>query len=253
MVISNVDNFLFAGCSHTSGSEIFYPKKVGAIDDEKKAAFGAHVSKAMNKKYYNLAFPGIGNQFIARSVLFWLLHNKDKVNSTFVVIHWTSEHRLDYSYTVHANDSFAVSRFTEDNCYDKNQVCIMSSSLSGKFPYRVGRTIKHLQKAIALDSMDRTWQQIDKFTTILWMQELLKSWNVPYLFFNSHDHLENTDRYKLYVDEIDTSKFIDPYIVGKGFYERVLNAGFESNAEFMHHQEPGHQWYAKWLLENYFI
>lgn len=251
MVEKKFGNFLFAGCSHTVGSEIFYPKSLGDLSTEKEAAFGAVLSKSLNKKYYNIAQPGVGNQFIARSVLFWLLRNKKKIHNTFVIIHWTGEHRLDFSYERREDEQMTVGAGLDD-CFDVDQVCIMPGSFNANFPLRHKNTIKYLQKAVTLETNDRVWQQIDKFTAVLWMQELLKYMNIQYLFFNSYDSLQEVERYRLYVENIDTTKFIQPYKQGGGFYERVCNAGFVSTARFLHHQEPGHRWYAKWLLENYF-
>ena len=245
-------NFLFAGCSHTAGSEIFYPKMLGDVNAEKEGAFGAVVSKALGKKYYNIAQPGCGNQYIARSVLFWLLDNKEEINDTFIIIHWTGETRLDFSYQRRDKEKWVAGPSYAYDCFDMDQICIMPNGWSAGYPYRVKNTLKYLERAVALESEDRTWLLIDKYTTVLWMQELLKQMGVQYLFFNGYDNLENSKRYKIYVDHIDTTKFIEPYRVGGGFYERAINAGFESKAQYMHHQEPAHIWYANWLLENHF-
>ena len=250
-MVDSFDNFLFAGCSHTFGSEIFYPESLGDRNVEMNAAFGAELSKRLNKNYYNISQPGVGNQYIARSLLFWLLNNKDKIKDTFVIIHWTGENRIDFSYERVDNEPM-IKASKYYNAYDTEQVCVLPDSWNGQFPSRCGRAMKLLQKAMLLDLDTRVWQQVDKFATVLMMQELLKSMEVQYLFFNSYDCLENVDRYKVYTEQIDTTKFIDPYEIGGGFYERVINAGYTSNARFNHHQKAGHDWYANWLLENFF-
>lgn len=248
-MVKQFKNFLFAGCSHTAGSEIFYPNMLGLVDEEKKGAFGAVLSKSLGKKYYNIAQPGCGNQYIARSVLFWLLNNKEEINDTFIIIHWTGEDRLDFSYERKAKERWVKGPEMLD-CFDMEQVCIMPGGYNSSHPWR--HSLRYLERAIALESENRTWLQIEKFATVLWMQELLKQMGVQYLFFNGYDYLENKKRYKMYVDHIDTTKFIEPYTLGGGFYDRAINAGFKSKAMFMHHQEPAHIWYANWLLKNYF-
>jgi len=261
MVTDNFDKLVFAGCSHTSGSEILNGTKLanisGDIEVEKKYAFGAVLSKKLKKNYVNIAAPGVGNQYITRAVLLWLLNNPDQHKNVFIVVHWTGEHRIDFSYSgedLTPRDFFNYNHHY-NGLYDDDIITVHGTRglPFQRYPREAKYVLKYLINAQILGSKERTWQLIDKLSAIIHLQELLKSLKINYLFFNAYDSLLDTKRFEIFTKHLDTSKFIEPYNPSMAFYERCIEAGFTDVSELMHHKLDAHKWYANFLWQNYFV
>ena len=89
--MENIEHFIFAGCSHTNGSEIEHKWHPGTPEK----AYGAHVAKAFDASWENISGPGWSNQWIFMQVMQRLsLLSEHEKKKTIVSIAWTCSERI---------------------------------------------------------------------------------------------------------------------------------------------------------------
>jgi hypothetical protein len=242
------------GCSHSAGSETEGPG-IGDGIVCRNNSFGSMLAEKLDRIPVHLALPGGSNDRIARTSTAWISDNLDKIKNKEIdvlfLVHWTGAERSEYF--------FPESTFGKA---DPLKTMFMDYSLDSEYWAVNSGTADHgtteIQKDIYnsfyklfVNSLE-TWSD-NKIKNIVYLQSILKQYNVPYWFGDSFflDYKE-TQTYNSLVKLIDKKYF--PYHTqrDKSYYWMCSDAGYknqDATGQMWHLNRSAHKYYANWLLE----
>lgn len=155
------------------------------LPDPASHAWPTLLAQKLGYQLINLGKPGVGNDYIIEATIDAVVKHKPDL----LIIAWTSASRMQF----HDENG---SHVTWPGHFRKSQL----------FPYRNEITnyiTKHNNEAFEY----RDW-----LIKVILLQSFLKQHNVDYRFANTFDNQDRNNRYlekyKFYVDQIDTEKFL---------------------------------------------
>lgn len=232
---------LIAGCSHAAGSEI------DGTEDSKynrDHSFGGLLARKLGYEPINIASNGGTNPTIARSVLEWFSSNYNKNEMEVVVlIAWTESSRIEIpvnrSCCYHMANPASDLQSSTDNFYLR-----INQGFMGGTPEEIN-IMPYYHKFIA---NHLEYLEILSVNYILQIQYFLKMHQINYIMCNTLHMFTQSNCLKFYIDQIDSSKYIDFNNNDNAFYWYYRNAGHENpKAKYWHHGEIPHKLYAEKL------
>ena len=218
------------GCSHTSGAELEYELQ----DSCYNKAWPWHLSKKLQFQNINLAKSGASQERIVRTTLTWLGDYPDKAKDSFVIILWPGPLRTEIrcdGFTWPLDDDWIPLILGNDAQYEK------------RFPYPL---YKYYESWCYLRS---NYLDATRFLqNVIFLQNTLKLYKVPYLFWNASSAIWIGDRrLKPLYKQIDNKYYPNFYDIN--FQQNAIlkrNGGTES---FRHWDEKTQMWWANYLYE----
>ena len=228
------------GCSHTAGAELEYPNQ----DNCYERAWPKHLADLNGWDHVNLAISGASCDRILRTT-YEYIGNLGKTNTSlkdlFVIIMWPGPYRTELYHPKYANDPLR-----------KGWVNLVS----GNHDNYKKQLPKHIYEYYRYWIYTYTYEQAftEYAVAILSMQSYLRSYNIPYLFWNAAaTHLLKDEPYDVFARQIYTKRFPYPFEVEKCYYKLLENgnqkiaqpsieSGFAS-----HYDEEGQKYWANFL------
>lgn len=225
------------GCSHSAGSEL-EGSGIGEGTYNRDNCFGAQIASKLNATWTNCAYPGASNDYIARTTLYWLLENKELAKDTLFLIHWTGTDRTEYFYEKGETTAYDFIKFAPDT----NVTHLHPQHYPDWAPQQWRKNLDVLGNHLFINPVQ--WN-INRYNNIIQTQELLKAYNLKYIFRNAFQCCENTPRYTYYIDKIDKDNFLDFDNAEESFWEHCLSQGFDTvGQQYWHHRLPAHTYWA---------
>jgi hypothetical protein len=168
------------GCSFVAGDGGTHEAAERRIEEGLTAS--ALVATKLNCEFYNDAMGGVGNDYIVRTTMKWLLENEDKWKDLIVLIGWTQ-----------------FTRFELYNCFTKEYEQLnlqhqLESSFSKSLNSLKLSGIREVPKEISESKFWKTYMtgfydfndRYEKYLdNILYLQLFLDSNNIKYVFWDS--------------------------------------------------------------------
>jgi hypothetical protein len=166
--------------------------------------------------YQCAAFPGNGNDAIARNVIIQCEKNRKKGLDQFVLVMWTFHSRYEFNFEYDNNSSWkSINTWTIGNLYDnvedleKNEHVVKFNKSSDE------QIIKFAENYFKYIGLSGYWQIYSSIKEILYLQNYLKTYNIPYMFtcvdnillYNFYTN-HNDETMRSIYDQIDMNHWI---------------------------------------------
>ena len=202
---------------------------------EKGHTFGDVIAKHYDMELIELGVPAGSNQYIKNRFFEWFGKNPNKWNDTFVVVEWTEPGRHMW-WNNKTNEWFN----------DTNQVYIKDTERFNDINLIHEWTYKERTK-YAQNFMRNNYDEMRSYIEqIVTLQNCMKSWDIPYIMFNSLFDVHDEGTLLDGNNKRDNKTMWDNLIDTKYFYRN------EEHTVFRNMMEPPHQKPVKdlWITDN---
>ena len=219
--METIKHFIFAGCSHTNGSEIEHKWHPGTPEK----AYGAYVATAFDASWENISGPGWSNQWIFIQLMKRLGHlTENEIKNTVISIAWTSSERLPIWNPEHESYFHATPSIRH-------------------FP---NKFVKKAHGIIYKTCLRKKEFELLEQSMIIGMQHTLKNIGVSYIMhwavcpISASNHLNAM---------LDKNYFIDFYDRQNSFWNTYLNNYWDHSDRWSNHApESYHKIYADKII-----
>lgn len=261
-IIKNKKHLPVFGCSFTTS------KDYNLV--EEGHTFGDIIANHYGMKFHELGVPGGANPFIQKIFFKWFAQNKDKIDSTFVIVAWSNPNRIMFWNNKRSDWMLDTGMITVE---DEN---VTSKYFGGDERTEIGPLINKWtygeRKRYAQNFLYNNYSTVNNYIEqVVSVQSFLKLNNIPYIMFNSLFDIhagENTDPPcgNLYFERNGTirdedakptlNKLMWDNLVDKTFvYETAFNDFLRLNKKLWmtkydnHPSREGHKIWGEYLIE----
>lgn len=221
--MENIKKFIFAGCSHTNGSEIKEKWHSGSPDK----AYGGYIARHFGCEYENVSGPGWSNQWIYINLMDRLskLTEKD-INETYVIIGWTCDNRIPV-------------------WNPENQKYFHMTPSIPRFP---NKKMKQVHKIVYETCLRQEDFDIFQHSLVVGMQNTLKNLKISYLMhWAVHPIIPSVSHESM----IDENNFIEYKDREKSFWKTYLNNYWDGSDRWGNHApESYHKIFAEKIVQH---
>ena len=221
------------GCSHTSGAELEYPTQ----DNCYEKAWPKHLADLKKWNHINLATSGASCSKILRTT-YEFIGNTKTVKDLFVIIMWPGPYRTELYHSKYADHPLWKGWL--------NLVVGNEDAYKGKIPKDAFDYYRHW-------AYSYTYEQAftEYAIAVLSMQSYLRSYNIPYLFWNAATtHLLKDKPYDAFARQIYIKRFPYPFDGEKCYWKLLHNGGqkiIKPSWRCQHYDEESQKYWANFL------
>jgi hypothetical protein len=162
-------NLIVSGCSFTTGHNL-----------HQKGSWAFHLSNMLELKLHNLARGGMGNQFIANSIIGYLTTNKELISNSIVIVAWSEITRGLGTFTTPSNGNVElVTIRPQDFIMDDSK-----NDWNKDIDAYHGYTLKN-SDIISPYFSSWNYRIYETYVAMLHLKTFLELNKIPYLFFDA--------------------------------------------------------------------
>ena len=174
-----INRIVVSGCSFTYGDE---------LADRESETWIAQLAQSFNVKHINLAFSGMGNEHISRSIVDYFALNPTHVQDSFVIPCFSNYSRVEFPHR---------------NIHGKPWTTIPNSIIESEFTKMFFETYYNWE-----------YYYTRYLRIIIGLQHTFKAWDIPYLMCegvsgNDHWQIQQTETIAALTNQIDKSTWLE--------------------------------------------
>jgi hypothetical protein len=221
------------GCSWVNGA--------GLVDKETQR-WSYHLAKKLDMEDINISSEGASNDRILRTTVDWITENKEKISEIIVVIGWTQITRMEIYNDITKN--WETQNFVsfgdgetdkKSESFYEEQSRHMVRQASDYTPNEIWWRV-YLKYYFNFEKLSKEYQNI-----LLYLQSILKSLDIKYLFFQSFAKENITNSL------LDTENILEENMADHMFNKLGKNPDFSD--EYGHPGTASHKIWADFLFE----
>ena len=151
--------------------------------------FGDVIANHYGMKFHELGIPGSANSFIQKIFFKWFAQNRDKIDSTFVVVAWSDTNRLMFWNNKKSDWMLDTGMITiNDDTVTRNR---FAGDIGNEIGSLINTWTYEERKRYVQNFLHNDYSSVNNYIEqIVSVQSFLKLNNIPYIMFNSLSRVE---------------------------------------------------------------